>query len=73
MDRQLGMLAWSSEESRGHRLDLESLPVRTALEAVEMPEKTKGEEAERRALRIKLRRHEHSYGLGKRPVKERQE
>lgn len=40
---------------------------------MEMPEKTKGEEAERRALGIKLRRHEHGYGLGKRPMKEREE
>lgn len=46
--------------------------MRMVLKAMEMTEATK-REVVKRAVRMKLRRHEHSYGLGKRPMKEREE
>lgn len=39
----------------------------------EARETTKREVAGRRALRMNLRRHDDSYGLGERPTKEREE
>lgn len=45
--------------------------MRIVLEATGMTEVTK--RVVKGAVRMKLRRQEHSYGLGKRPMKEREE
>lgn len=70
---RIGDQTRAQKRDTGIRLDFTHLPVRTVLEAREVTAKSKREMAERRALRMKLGRHEHSYGLGRKPTKEREE
>ena len=70
---RIGGQTRAQKRGTGIRLGFASLPVRTVLDARDVTETSEREVAERRALRVKLRRHEHSYGLGRRPMKEREE